>query len=131
MAKFSDIYSHDKVAAEEGVWSPIGNGFRIKVRSFESAQVKALRKKLNEPFAAILRMGKDIPEDDQNEINIKLVANSALLDWDLGEGSPEFSPSVAETFLREQPRFARDVIAVLVADETFKRREREEDAKNS
>lgn len=126
---FRDVYSHDKTAAEEGVWTPIGHGFKVKVRSFESAHTKALRKKLQEPHAALLRSGKEIPEDDANEINIKLVAHSSLLDWQLGPDLP-FSPETAENLLRQEPRFARDVIAVLIADETFKKGNREEDAKN-
>jgi len=144
MAKFSSVYAHDKTAAEEGVWAPIGHGIRVKVRSFESAHTKALRTKLQEPHKAILRLGKDIPEDDANEINIKLVAHSSLIDWNLTEGTGEFDAAglemeraipfnadLAEQMLREEPRFSRDVIAVLIADETFKKRERELDAKNS
>lgn len=141
--KFSDVYAHDKTAAEEGVWTDIGHGMKVKVRSFESAHTKAYRNKLQEPFKALLRSGKEIAEDDQNEINIKLMANSSLLDWNLTEGTGQFdekgieverviqfSPERAEHFLRTEPRFARDVIQVLIADETFKRRNREADSKN-
>lgn len=128
MAKFSDIYAHDKVAAEEGTWAPIGGGVTVKVRSLESAHAKALRKKLNEPFASLIRVGKEIPEDDQNEIFIKLIAHSALLDWNLEDVT--FSPEKAEELLRAEPDFLRDIIAVLTSRETFKRREREIDAGN-
>lgn len=136
MASFKSLYNHDKVAAEEGVWAPLGNGLKIKVRAFDSAHTKALRKKLMEPHAAILRMGKELSEEEQNEVNIKLVAGSSLLDWNLtdevnGVETPiPFSAETAEKLLREEPRFTRDVIAVLVSDETFKKRNREEDAKN-
>lgn len=141
--KFSDVYAYDKTAAEEGVWTDIGHGMKVKVRSFESSHTKALRTKLQEPYKALLRTGKDIPEEDQNELNIKLMAKSSLLDWNLTEGTGEFdalgkeierkipfTPETAEQFLRTEPRFARDVIQVLIADETFKRRNREEDGKN-
>lgn len=144
MAKFSDIYAHDKTAAEEGVWSDIGSGIKVKVRAFDSAHTRALRTKLQEPFKAILRNNKEIPEDDAQEINIKLIAGSSLLGWNLTEGTGQydekgneierdipFSPTTAEQFLRDEPRFARDVISVLMADETFKKRNREEDGKNS
>lgn len=129
--KFSDVYAHDKTASEEGTWADIGFGFKVKVRAFDSAHTRALRTKLQEPFKAILRLNKEIPEDDANEINTKLVANSSILDWDLGEDGPAFSPSTAEKLFRDEPKFLRDVIAVLISDETFKKREREEDAKNS
>lgn len=142
MPSFKSVYNHDKTAAEEGVWAPIGHGIKVKVRSFESAHTKALRKKLQEPHAALLRANKEIPEDDANEINIKLVAHSSLLDWNLTEEvvnedgktvekAIPFDADLAEKFLRDEPRFARDVIAVLISDETFKKRSREEDAKNS
>ncbi|RUW56742.1 hypothetical protein [Mesorhizobium sp. M8A.F.Ca.ET.021.01.1.1] len=144
MAKFSDIYAYDKSAAEEGVWSPVSGSIKVKVRSFDSAHTRALRKKLNEPYAALLRLGKEIPEDDQNEIFKKLISQSSLLDWNLTEGTGEigadgkeverkipFSADTAEKFFDEEPQFLRDVIAVLTSNETFKKRAREADAKNS
>jgi hypothetical protein len=142
MASFKAVYNHDKTAAEEGVWADIGHGIKVKVRAFDSSHTKALRKKLQEPFAPLLRMGKDIAEDDQNEINIKLVAGSSLIDWNLTEEVNDaegklveqkipFSAATAEKFLREEPQFTRDVITVLMGAETFKKRSREEDAKNS
>ncbi|QIV65821.1 pre-tape measure chaperone protein [Mesorhizobium phage Cp1R7A-A1] len=144
MAKFSDIYAYDKTASEEGVWSPVGGGIKVKVRSFDSAHTRALRKKLNEPYAALLRLGKEIPEDDQNEIFKKLIAQSSLIDWNLTEGTGEigpdgkeierkipFTPETAEKFFDEEPQFLRDVIAVLTSNETFKKRAREADVKNS
>lgn len=133
MAKFSDIYAHDKTAAEEGVWTDIGYGIKVRVRAFDSAHTRALRTKLQEPFKALLRNGKEIGDDDSQEINIKLIAGSSLLDWNLEDdnGKIEFSVAKAEQFLRDEPRFARDVITALMADETFKKRNREEDGKNS
>lgn len=136
---FSDVYAHDKTASEEGTWAPIGGPWKVKVRAFDSAHTRALRTKLEEPYKALARLNKTIPEDDQNEINIKLVAQSSLLDWNLTEGTDEagkpklipFSASKAEELLRGEPKFLRDVIAVLVADETFKKVNREADSKNS
>lgn len=144
MAKFSDIYAHDKTAAEEGTWADLGHGIKVRVRAFDSAHTKALRTKLQEPHKAILRQGKDLSEEDQNEINVALLARSSIVDWNLTEGTGEFnaegieierpipfSSAKAEQFLRDEPRFLRDVIGVLTADETFKKRDREADAKNS
>lgn len=143
MTDFSDIYAHDKTAAEEGTWTDIGHGIKVKVRAFDSAHTRALRKKLEEPYKALTKRGGEIPEDTANEINIKLLAGSSLLGWNLTEktgekdeeGNPirrpiQFSVEKAEAFLTQEPRFARDVIAALMADETFKKRAREEDAKN-
>lgn len=144
MTDFSDIYAHDKTAAEEGVWTDIGHGIKIKVRAFDSAHTRALRKKLEEPFKALTKRGGEIPEEQANEINIKLLAGSSILGWNLTEKTGEndeegnpirraipFTASKAEEFLTREPRFARDVISALMADETFKKRAREEDAKNS
>lgn len=144
MTDFSDIYAHDKTAAEEGVWTDIGHGIKIKVRAFDSAHTRALRRKLEEPFKALTKRGGEIPEEQANEINIKLLAGSSLLGWNLTEKTGEkaedgsdvrrpitFTPTKAEELLTQEPRFARDVIAALMADETFKKRSREEDAKNS
>lgn len=143
MARFSDIYAHDKTKAEEGTWADIGYGIRVKVRAFDSAHTRALRTKLEEPFKALKRLNKEIPEEQQNDINVKLIANSSLLDWNLTEGTGQmdengveierpipFSPATAERFLAQEPLFLRDIIAVLVAAETFKKAEREADAKN-
>lgn len=132
--KFSEVYNTDKTAAEEGVWTDIGYGVKVKIRSFDSAHTKALRSKLQAPFAHLTKMGKDIPEDDQNEINIKLIAGSSLIDWnftdDEGNKLP-YSAEKAEEMLRAESAFARDVIAALTSAETFKRRAREEDSGNS
>lgn len=144
MANFKKNYNHDKIAAEEGVWTPIGYGVEVKIRAWDSAHTKSLRTKLEEPFKAITRLGKPIPEDDQNEINKKLLAFSSLLDWNLTEDGSEndkdgnpvqvkisFSGDRAMAFLLEEEQFGRDVIAALMSNETFKKRDREEDAKNS
>lgn len=143
MADFSDIYNHDAVAAEEGVWTDIGHGIKVKLRAFDSAHTKALRKKLEEPFRALVKRGGEIPEDDANAIHIKLLAGSSIMDWNLTEKTGEtddngnavsrpipFTPAKAAQLLDAQPRFTRDVIAALMADETFKKKAREEDAKN-
>lgn len=143
MVNFSDIYAHDKTAAEEGVWTDIGHGIKIKLRAFDSAHTRALRKKLEEPFKHLTKRGGEIPEDDANEINLKLLAGSSIIDWNLTENSDErdengkpvqrkiaFNAATAEALLKQEPKFARDIIAALMADETFKRRQREEDAKN-
>lgn len=144
MTDFSDIYAHDKIAAEEGTWTDIGHGIKVKVRAFDSAHTRALRKKLEEPYKALTKRGGEIPEEESNQINIKLLAGSSLLGWNLtektgetdSEGNPvrrpiPFSVDKAEALLTQEPRFTRDVIAALMADETFKKRAREEDAKNS
>lgn len=133
MAKFSTIYNQDKAAIEEGVWADVGYGIKVKVRSFDSAHTKALRKKLQEPYAALMRMGKEIPEDEQNKIFTQLIANSSLLDWNLTEEDDTaipFTPEVAEKLFEQEPDFLRDVIAVLTSRETFKKRAREDDSKN-
>ncbi len=146
MANFKKNYNHDKIAAEEGVWTPIGGGIEVKIRAWDSAHTKALRTKLEEPYKAITRLGKPIPEDDQNEINKKILAFSSLLDWNLtddaADGSVDengmpvqvkipFSGDRAHTFIVEEEQFGRDVISALMSNETFKKRDREEDAKNS
>jgi hypothetical protein len=146
MANFKSAYNHDKIAAEEGVWAPIGYGVKVKVRAFDSAHTKALRKKLEAPFSHLTRVGKPIPDDEQNEINTKLVAYSSLLDWNLTEDDASgaldvnanakqipipFNGDRAYAILEEEPVFLRDVIAVLMSADTFKKKEFEDDAKNS
>lgn len=146
MANFKSAYNHDKVAAEEGVWSEVGYGVKVKVRAFDSAHTKALRTKLEEPYKHLTRLGKSIPDEAQNEINTKLVAYSSLLGWNLTEDDTSgavddkgevvqveipFSGDRAHAILEQEPIFLRDVIAVLMSAETFKKRERDDDAKNS
>lgn len=145
MANFKNLYNYDKDAAEEGVVTPIGGGVEVKLRAWDSAHTKALRTKLEEPFKSITRLGKEIPEDDRDEINKKLLAYSSILGWNLTEddatgavdskGLPvqvaiPFSGDRAYALLVEEPQFSRDVIAALMSAETFKKRAREDDAKN-
>lgn len=134
MTKFSDRYAHDKSAAEEGRWVTLDAGIRVKLRAFDSAHTRALRNKLQEPHNHLLKRGKELPEDVQNDINTKLVAGSSIVDWDIGNDDNdvkiEFSASTAEKLLNDEPAFLRDVIAALMAADTFKKQAREASAKN-
>lgn len=133
--KFSDRYNYDKIAAEEGRWVPLDAGVKVKLRAFDSEHTRALRNKLQAPHNHLIKRGKDLPEDVQNEINVKLIAGSSLVDWDIGNDDNDekiaFSPGRAEQILNEEPMFLRDIIAALMAADTFKKQAREEATKNS
>lgn len=133
MANLSDLYSFDKSAFEEGTWVAIGNGISVKVRSPQSAHSKAVRKKLEAPYAALTRGGKDLPDDIAENILIKQMAQSLIIDWSgVADGGLPIvaTPETIEAQLRKYQFFREDVASVIAQRDTYKTHVTDEDVGN-
>jgi hypothetical protein len=133
MANLSDLYSFDKAAFEDGTWVDIGHGISVKVRSPQSAHSKAVRKKLEAPYAALTRGGKELPDDIAENILIKQMAQSLIIDWKGVEDNDQPIPATPETIeaqLRKYQFFREDVASVIAQRDTYKARVDEEDVGN-
>jgi len=134
MARLSDLYSFDKTAFEEGVWTDIGNGISVKLRSPQSAHSKATRKRLEAPFASLTRGGRELPDDIAETLLIQQMANSLIIDWKGIEGEDGLpiaaTPATIEAALRTYQFFRDDVGSVLATRDTYKNRVAETDLKN-
>lgn len=129
-----NIYAFDKGAYEEGTWVTLGNGIKIKVRSPQSAHSRAVRKKLEAPHASLTRGGRELPDDVQEDLLIKQLSQSLIMDWkgvteDDGTVIPA-TPENIERALRLYPFFRDDAGSVIGNRETFKTRVLEEDLGN-
>jgi hypothetical protein len=124
MANLAELYAFDKSAFEDGVWIDIGHGISVKVRSPQSAHSKAIRKKLEAPYVALTRGGKDLPDDIAETILIKQMAQSLIIDWkgieDADKNSVPANPETIEKALRDFQFFREDVAAVIAQRDTYK-----------
>lgn len=132
MSKFYDRYKTDKKLEEEGQWVDFGDGVKVKVARLNSERSLAVRRKLEKPYSKIRG---SIPEDIQEEILTKQVAEAIIIAW---EGvSDENGKEIECTYenkvkiLKDFKDFRFDVVTASVEAETFKAKQNEEVLKNS
>jgi hypothetical protein len=134
MTKLSDLYAFNRTLFEDGAWIDIGNGISVKLRSPQSAHSKAIRKKLEAPYAALTRGGRELPDDIAETLLIKQLSQSLIIDWkgiEDEDGLPlKATPENIETALRNFQFFRDDVGGVLANRETFRNLTVEADLKN-
>lgn len=126
-------FATDTSSEENGKWFNLSETARIKLRSFQSEKSQKVREQLEEPYLALKRSGKGIPQGDQEKLLIKQMAYAIVVDWegmkDSGKEAP-FSASKAEEMLTKHREF-RNLIARLVTDDdAFKASLKEESEKN-
>lgn len=118
--KFS-TFATDVESEENGKWFDLGDGARIKLRSFQSKRSQEVREALEAPYLAMKRTGKGIPQAEQEKLLIKQMAQAIVADW---EGFTEdddvteipYSPAAAEDKLNKFREF-RNLVARLVTDD--------------
>jgi hypothetical protein len=134
MTKLSDLYAFNRTLFEDGAWIDIGNGISVKLRSPQSAHSKAIRKKLEAPYAALTRGGRELPDDIAETLLIKQLSQSLIIDWkgiEDEDGLPlKATPENIEAALRNFQFFRDDVGGVLANRETFRNLTVEADLKN-
>lgn len=129
-------YGKDPKKAAEGVWMPLSNfpGIEVKVRPFSSTDSIALYDSLQRKHKTVLNLGGEAAIEKSKEITRKVLAEKLITDWrgieSAGHPVP-FSKEQAEELFKELPEFADAVSALTMAEDIFKREEREDDAKNS
>lgn len=132
--KFS-TYATDETSEEQGKWFELGEGAKIKLRSFQSKKSQAVREALEEPYLALKRSGKGIPSGEQETLLIKQMAQAIIADW---EGFTEddettlipFSVKAAEAKLTEYREFRNLVARLVTDDDAFKAQNKAAAVKN-
>jgi hypothetical protein len=131
---FHDRFATNKAAAEEGTWVDLGDGVKIKVRRFDSAVSKAVRRKLEEPYTALRRAGQELSDDIAQELLIRQLAQAILVDWrgvtDEEGKSIAFSSDVAYDILKKYDFFLEDVSRIVGSRDTFKSQVKDADLGN-
>jgi hypothetical protein len=134
MSKFTERYTTNKEAEEEGVWVDLGDGIEIKVRRIKSPTSRKVLRQLQAPYEHMRRTGRSLPESVETEITRKWAAHGLLVDWK-GVGDKDgknlpFSPDNALKVLQEFDDFADDVAYFAREVETFRAKSLEDAAKN-
>lgn len=134
MSKFADRFKSDKTAVEEGTWVDLGDDIHVKVRRLDSAASRMCRKKLEEPFKALLRMNQELPEDVAEDLFTKQFSQAIIVDWRgvTDEGGNAIAPNPDNIYkvLKEFPDFRDDILRIVMQRDTFKTLVREADVKN-
>lgn len=132
MSKFYDRYKTDKKLEEEGQWVDFGDGVKVKIARLNSERSLAARRKLEKPYSKIRG---SIPEDIQEEILTKQVAEAVIIAWEgvTDEAGKEIECTYENRIkiLKEFKDFRFDVVTASVEAETFKAKQVEEATKNS
>jgi hypothetical protein len=117
----------------DGVWVDLGDGSKIKVARIGNSRYNEVFQKLIAPFRRQVRMG-NIPNEVADEILVKAMARTVLLDWEGiaedGKAVP-FSVENAYRLMKEYPDFRNVVSEVAQEMETFKEIDTEDATKNS
>ena len=81
-------YGTDLKKETEGRWHNLSmiDGAKIKVAKAGNPENEKLLRKLYKPYAQQIRRGKDLSKSVQDEIELKLLTKTILLDW---EGIPD------------------------------------------
>lgn len=82
----------DQELVDSGVWVDLGADASICIRSLDYSPFTDEFRKATKPY---MTMGRDVPEDDQKAIMIRLVAKHIITDWKgIFDGDDELPYSV-------------------------------------
>lgn len=73
-------FATDRQAEQEGTWVPIGEGCSLRVARVGNPAAEKLGRRLLAPHKAALRAGR-FDEKEMRAINIRVIAETILLDW--------------------------------------------------
>lgn len=131
--KFSE-FATDTTSEEEGKWFELGGGARIKLRSFQSKKSGKVRETLEAPYLALKRSGKGIPQEEQEVLLIRQIAQAIIADWEGFTDDDDqpllYNAKVAEKMLTDYREFRNTIARLVTDDDAFKLQEKEESEKN-
>lgn len=93
----------DDAKQKDGVWVDFGGGASFRIASFDAEDFSRAFRRATKPYTDL---GRDIPEQDQEDIMIKLLASHIVRDWSgVYDGDDElpYSQDAALRVLREIP----------------------------
>jgi len=118
---------------EEGVWTQFGDGIEVKIRRFKSRAVQDYQKKLNRPYADMVRRGP-LPAHIAEDLMEKLIAHAVISDWRgvTNEDGTELPPTDENklAIIKELPEFRDEILGVSFERDGFKQALDEDAEKN-
>ncbi|UTU07838.1 pre-tape measure chaperone protein [Caulobacter phage C1] len=134
-----DLFATNTTAEEDGVWVDVTATLKLKVRAYSAKVVGDLRDKLTKPYQMLLRQNLKIPDEQNEDIALKVIAGGVLADWkgltaknqDGVEVDVPFTAETAYDYLKRLPKLANFIVGVATDSTFFKDEElREDGAKN-
>lgn len=110
------IFETNTKAEEDGVWVTLTADHEFLIRAFSAKAAVDLRDKLTRPHQGLLRAGGKIPDEVNDDINLKVLAGAIIADWRLTDRTE----AVAAT--EDEPAVEATAVSVpYSADEAYKR----------
>ena len=121
----------DRAREDEGVWTDIGDGARLKLARIGNRRYRELVQRVFRPHRRALRSGT-LPEETSEALMSDVIAETVLLGWDglLLDGRPvPYAPERARAVLADPAmRDFRDMVVELAGDMEMYRQQDLEDA---
>lgn len=135
---FDQFAEVDEKAEEEGVWtSAIGQGMKLKIRSFTSRAVMENYNRLMSAAQKKADANGDVPPEIAKDMASRVVAQSMVADWKGPafvdpDGKPiEYSPEAVYHLAKKSKNFRLAVYSFSMAEEGYKKSVEEDAVKNS
>ena len=125
-------YATDEKLEEDGTWTEIGPKTRLLVARLGNPRYRAAFKRLSRPYQAQIDRNS-LPEEIQEQILIKSLAETVLLGWEgLEEGGQPlaYSKETALRLLTDLKDFRDDVLTLARQAEAYRVQALEDAVKN-
>ena len=130
MSNFLSRYNTDANLEENGVWVDFGDGIEVMVVRTNSKEAQKLKAKLERPYRKL----SQVPDDVQEAIYEKMIAQAVIKDWkgvtDAKGKEIPYSGEAALEILKKFKDFRDDIIMAASELETFRQIEMEQQEKN-
>lgn len=139
-------FGSDIESEEDGIWADLNGKTKFKIRAFNAKAVIEKRDALLKPYQTMIRAGLKIPEKQEKDINLKIVAGAVLVDWDgvqisrvvkQEDGTEKivkelvpYSEASAITLFEKLPKFADFIAKYSMNTENYRTELREDSAGN-
>ena len=122
-SKLHARYKSSPDKEDSGIWADFGDGIEVKVRRFKSPYVQEFQKKLNRPYADMVRRGP-LPAHIAEDLMERLIAGALIVDWRgvTDEEGNILEPNEANklAIIKELPEFRDEILGVSFERDGFK-----------
>ena len=122
-ANLAAQFGTDKDKEEQGVWIPLADKIRVKIRRFKSKASQDARTEFQKPYIAMIRRDS-LSEEVSVEILEKQMAKAIIVDWEgITDDAGNDIPCTYENklaILKALPDFRDEIAALAIARDSFK-----------